>query len=450
MLINRIGLKNFKCFQETDIKLAKITLLTGENSSGKSSLLYGLLFPFQSDGFPINLSPNGKYVTMGDFTEISFNNSTNNQIELAISINNKQGQEISYKTIWKFNPQTQMPSLYYLESKSRKFNLEIKQGNDTWLLNFNQFDNEKPHLETDNGGVSNNSISDLTQSADSLAISNIINDLTQVKAVEIKENIKNLQFESVNELLNKLLAKKGYISIRFEIEKFLILLNNLSKNLNFISSFRLQPERTYYQKNKLDYKILSDGTNYIDQILQWEYGNGTEFQTLKKTLKELDLLQSIKVKKLPSGRFEPRVQVKKKGIWASLTDVGFGISQLLPILVADLQLPNLSALLLAQPEIHLHPSVQAALATYFVKQVNKTNKQYIIETHSEYLLNRIRLAIVKGELNPTDVAVYYFENSVEGSITHPIDFTKDGQIKNAPSGFFDTYMIDTMDIALYA
>jgi predicted ATPase len=106
---------------------------------------------------------------------------------------------------------------------------------------------------------------------------------------------------------------------------------------------------------------------------------------------------------------------------------------------------------MCQPEIHLHPSIQANLGDYLVKQVNEKKKQYIVETHSEYLLNRIRLLIVKGEIEPEDVAVYYFENSVkEGSVTHRIEFTKDGQILNAPRGFFETYMIDTMDIALNA
>ena len=109
-----------------------------------------------------------------------------------------------------------------------------------------------------------------------------------------------------------------------------------------------------------------------------------------------------------------------------------------------------STLLVAQPEIHLHPSVQAALGDYLVRRVNQENKRYIIETHSEYLLNRIRLAIVKGEIKPSDVAIYYFANSTDGSTTYPVEFTKDGQIIGAPREFFDTYMMDVMEIALHA
>jgi predicted ATPase len=65
MYVTRITAKQFKCFESIDIELSKLTLLTGANSSGKSSLLYAFLVPFQSQGFPLYLSPNGKYVLMG-------------------------------------------------------------------------------------------------------------------------------------------------------------------------------------------------------------------------------------------------------------------------------------------------------------------------------------------------------------------------------------------------
>jgi len=222
------------------------------------------------------------------------------------------------------------------------------------------------------------------------------------------------------------------------------------EDLNFIGPFRLAPERTYYQKAKADEKVGMNGEGYIDQILEWEHQKAPQFKKLISILKKLELINSLKTQQLKGGRFEVNVRTKSKGVWASLADVGFGISQFLPVIVADLQLSDDSTLILAQPEIHLHPSIQASLADYFVNQIKETGKQYIIETHSEYLLNRFRLDIVKGKLDPADISVYYFEPSPDGSITYRIEFTKDGQIKNAPKGFFDTYMIDAMDIALYA
>ena len=133
-----------------------------------------------------------------------------------------------------------------------------------------------------------------------------------------------------------------------------------------------------------------------------------------------------------------------------MSDVGSGISAFMPIMVADLQLPDDSTLFLAEPEIHLHPSVQSKFGDYIVNQVNKTQKNYVIETHSEYFLNKIRLAIVKGELKKEDVKVYFLENDGDDTAVFDVDFRKNGGIRNAPKTFFETYSIDVMDIALNA
>ena len=403
-MINNISLKNFKCFQQTDINLSRITLLTGENSSGKSSVLYGLLAPFQSNDFPFYLSPNGKYVNMGDFKEISFNNLKENKIGINISVTD-YGEEKRYQTVWGIDSMNRMPKLNHLRYEEDFLDLDLKMsGENTYTLNLNA-DNEKGFRTK-------------------------------------YENEKNLNFE-LDKLYNEIVeGTLPYILDVFTEMDY--------DALNFIGPFRYEPERTYYQKTKADEKVGRAGEGYIDQISEWENQKAGEFKKLKSVLRNLGLLNAIKARPLRGGRFELSVKIRPRGVWASLADVGFGISQFLPAVVADLQLSDTSTLLLAQPEIHLHPSVQASLANYFVRQTRETGKQYIVETHSEYLLNRIRLAIVKQEIDPSAVSVYYFENSATGSVTYPIEFTRDGQIKNAPQRFFDTYMLDTMDIALYA
>jgi predicted ATPase len=197
-----------------------------------------------------------------------------------------------------------------------------------------------------------------------------------------------------------------------------------------------------------DYKVGKYGQNYIDQILHWRDTKAPEFKELVRILRELKLLYWLSIRKFAGGRFEPRVAVRSGGSWASLMDSGFGISQFLPIIVADLQLGKNSTLLVAQPEIHLHPSAQASLADYFIKGASEKGKNYIIETHSEYILNRFRAAVTKRSIQQKDLAVYYFENDGRRSTKYDVEFTKKGQIKNAPKGFFDTYMLDVMDIAL--
>ncbi|CAN5244475.1 hypothetical protein BH09BAC4_BH09BAC4_49680 [soil metagenome] len=186
------------------------------------------------------------------------------------------------------------------------------------------------------------------------------------------------------------------------------------------------------------------------QHIYWEELQPQKLKELLKTTKQLQLFEDIKAVNFKGGRFELSVRTHKKGKRAALTDVGFGISQFLPIIVADLQLSDNSCLAISQPEIHLHPKIQATFGNYLANQIKRTEKQYIVETHSEYLLNRIRLLLVTGELKPEDVRVLYFENDGVKSTVHDVEFATDGQIKGAPQGFFDTYGIDVMNIAMSA
>ena len=406
MHIKRIALKNFKCFKEVAVDFSRITLLTGENSSGKSSLIYGILAPLQSvnfnwNSFPLYLALNGEYVNMGGFEEASFNHNLKDYIGIEL-ITFFDGDINYVNTIWYFDASSKSSKLNYAKIKNRFTKTEIKEEKSYY--NVNSTPSEIDYLYP---------------------------------------QIKDARFENLDVL-------STYDNGSFYFNIFQGLYHSLGNQFNFISSFRLHPERTYYQ-SLVNNKIDKFGSGYIDQILDWSDRKSAELYELASILKNLGIVYDIKPHRLSGGRFEIKVKTKSRSKWDSLADVGFGISQFLPIIVADLQLSDESTLIMSQPEIHLHPSVQANLGNYLVKQVKEKEKSYIVETHSEYLLNRMRLLIVQEEIQPEDVAVYYFENSIKnGSVAHRIEFTKQGQILNAPKGFFDTYMIDTMDIALNA
>ena len=257
------------------------------------------------------------------------------------------------------------------------------------------------------------------------------------------------KFSDFNEM-DKMIEEHGNYYLSSFIRSIKKVFNDFDDKINFISSFRLYPERTYYETSKIDLKVGKFGENYEDQIISWETQKSPEYKELISILKDLDLLHEIKSKRLDGGRFEILIRSKKDGVWSSLNDVGFGISQFLPIIVADLQLGKNSTLFIAQPEIHLHPKIQAQFADYLVKQIIDNKKKYIIETHSEYLLNRIRLAIVKKTIEETDVKTYFIDNNGKSAKSFDIVFKTNGQIKNAPKSFFDTYMLDVMNIAIEA
>ncbi|MGE5343196.1 MAG: DUF3696 domain-containing protein [Candidatus Omnitrophota bacterium] len=441
MRIQRVRIENFKCFKSADIELGKITLLTGANSSGKSSFLYSILGPLQSGEFPFQFAPNGKYVTMGNFQEMCHRQIKENKIKIGFQLledgNDRKKNffgglsrlklkkyEIRINTWWQEENIRKLPELEKLEwisegserielsiSKKEKYTLHYRFDLDSSeLASAKEFD----FSEIDDGKLSG-----------TMEFSNF----------KMSEELNNVDF---------LHFRKKRIDYTKETFSF------LESKINFINSFRLFPDRTQYETPKTDLKVGKFGEDYINQIIFWETNEPDKYKELLEIMKSLSLLEDIRAKRFEGGRFDLAVKVNNKSVLASLSDVGFGISQFLPIIVADLQLGKGSTLLVAQPEIHLHPSVQADFGDYMVGQVKNSDKNYIIETHSEYLLNRLRLAIVKKEISPEDVKVYFLKNDGESSQFHCLEFTTDGQILNAPEDFFKTYMMDVMNIALNA
>lgn len=439
MKISRVSLRNFKCFKEANLNLAKITLLTGANSSGKSSFLYSILAMLQSEKFPFYLSPNGEFVDLGSFEEISFGNNHKESIEISVDLNESLSYDylgpIKIKTVWIENIKNKLPQLDELSITSKELQIHISKKETKYYLSINDSHDTgyfikklKPRLLK-------------------------IKEIEKAKSIIISKKVIEIidaPFDSISSIF-----EKTFFNIEFHFfSKYVEVIDSsfkkLNRHFNFIGSFREPPQRTYYQKSKSNSKINIAGIGYIDQILEWEETDIKKFKELNSTMKKLQLLTQIKSRKMRGGRFELRIRINNSGILASISDVGFGISQFLPIIVSDFQLPDDSLLIMSQPEIHLHPEIQATLGDYLTRQIKIKKKQYIIETHSEYLLNRIRLNIVKGKLFSKDVSVYYLNNTTKGTQVHSITFTKDGEIKGAPKEFFDTYMLDVMDIALNA
>ena len=122
-----------------------------------------------------------------------------------------------------------------------------------------------------------------------------------------------------------------------------------------------------------------------------------------------------------------------------MTNVGVGISQVLPIVVMGLIAPYDAILLFEQPELHLHPFVQSRLSDFFIS-LSRIGKQVIAETHSEHIVHRLRFHIARGNARPDkDVGVYFFEHDKidRSTIVKPVHINSYGVIEDWPKGFFD-------------
>ncbi|MCK8655462.1 DUF3696 domain-containing protein [Pseudomonas umsongensis] len=179
-------------------------------------------------------------------------------------------------------------------------------------------------------------------------------------------------------------------------------------------------------------------------------------QTLEEAciawLKYLGVVTAVKTS--DKGKLGYELQVKTSSDdknWQDLTHVGVGVSQILPIVVMALLATNDEVLIFEQPELHLHPKVQSRLCDFFIAITN-TNIQCIIETHSEYMINRLRLRIAESRDNAISdrSTIVFIEKDNGRSSLRKVDITQFGSIIDWPKDFFDQTDIEIENILLEA
>lgn len=457
MRLSNLQLQNFKCFKkEQNIDFKKLTILTGANSSGKSSIIYSILGAMQTPDFPFQYSPNGKYVDMGDFKDISYAHRSSNDIQISFAFSDNKGEPYySIKTVWKENKKNKLPELFYLFYKDESTSISIKKMAKGYSLDFDY----APKNKKADHEVSKLMI-DLSYIVDSLGEK--MGTIKKISRKDRRNNIKkriesrftpekltNIKFDDIEEFIDKI-KDTGSFGLFTTLVTFKEASKAYDSISNFVSSTRLNPLRTYLEKSKVYKKVGKSGEEYLDQIIAWEDKNDPKWKELISIMKNLSLLYSIRTKRMGGGRYEIVMSTRERGAKSSISDIGFGISQFLPIIVADLQLDKNSTLFISQPELHLHPNAQAAFADYICDQIERNSKNYIIETHSECFLNRLRLAIVKNKIKEENISIQYLENTKDDVEIHKIIFNKKGEIQGAPESFFSTYLIDLREIALNA
>lgn len=177
-----------------------------------------------------------------------------------------------------------------------------------------------------------------------------------------------------------------------------------------------------------------------DSLIKDNIKEGPLAEAINKWLVYLGVAKDMSTNDRGKFGHELKITTEIKDMKQDLTHVGVGVSQILPILVLCFLAEKGNTIILEQPELHLHPKVQTRLADFFVS-MNALGKQCIIETHSEYLINRLRLIVAKSEDTQVsdDTMIYFVEKDKEtGASTYrKITINPYGKIDHWPEGFFD-------------
>jgi hypothetical protein len=212
---------------------------------------------------------------------------------------------------------------------------------------------------------------------------------------------------------------------------------------------RTSPRRTY---DPVDVTEDPEGSHIPTLLAMLSRSTTTEqWKGLEASLNDFGsksgLFEEIEIISKGEKESDPfQVGVKSGGRVFNLIDVGYGVSQALPILVDVLRRPSAFELfLIQQPEVHLHPRAQAELGSFFAKQADG-KRRLVIETHSDYLVDRVRMEVRNKVLNPGDVALLYFERQANGAVVHTLELDRDGSITNPPSGYRQFFLKEELSL----
>jgi predicted ATPase len=172
----------------------------------------------------------------------------------------------------------------------------------------------------------------------------------------------------------------------------------------------------------------------------WQQEGGLPRQHLFEALSEFgtksSLFRKVGVRRLGKSPSDPfQIVVTTAGPPVNLPDVGYGVSQALPVIIQSVLASEHRMLLLQQPEVHLHPRGQAALGSFFCRLVAREHKHFVIETHSDYLLDRVRIEVGQGTVPPENVLILFFDKKGLATQIHPINLDKLGNVIGAPDSY---------------
>jgi len=436
-MIERIYAKNYRAFKDLDVDLSKINLFFGPNNSGKSSILSLISVLSQtlnSSDHSVPLLLRGSKEDLGTYGDMVHNHNTDDEITMGIQIKpfEKETQKILKMGKKPFN------AIIELKYGFRPIRHEI-------VLNQIVLD------------IPSEDVKLKIEKSKSYSSTNYY--LTKLKIKE-NESDKHIKVDFLSHFLPHLYSNIFESSkIRYKFLNFPFIFSREIKDVEFIGAFREPPKRTYMFSGENPGNVGTHGERAIDLMLIDYFKQGKEkkqiVNLISKWFKKCEISERININTISDRHQEITLSQISNDSYSSdkqenLVDVGYGCSQVLPILVAGYSLSEGKILMVQEPEIHLHPKAQAELGTFFY-DLAKKDVQSIIETHSEHLLLRLQAHIAdkKSGLSPDDIRIYYVKVKDGERKIERLNLKENGFFADEwPEGFFPERYNEAKKIAL--
>jgi predicted ATPase len=445
-MIRRLRVQNFKPWQDTQsVRLAPLTILFGVNSSGKSSINHLLMMLRQTVRSPdrksvLDLGDPDSPVQLGTFRDLVFEHDLARELkfevewELPAAMNVRdpysRDQYAGNRIVFEGSVR-QAPAGRTLQSQGFSYRLlDDDQLSIGVTFERDQNRTDRWRIEDENYRLVR----------------------TKGRAWELPKPVKFYGFPNETSIY---FQNSGFLA---DLE---LALEGLLEAMSYLGPLRDAPERSYLWTGTIPEDVGWRGENAIQAILagadrRFNRKPKTRLQSLEQIvgmwLSRLELAASFDVAEIAPERseYEVRVRTASRQAEVQLTDVGFGVSQVLPVIAQCFYAPPHSTVLMEQPEMHLHPRAQSELGDLLVEAVSARENsaprgiQFIVESHSEHLLRRVQRHVAEENIDAADVALFfcYPGRPGTGSVIKPLELDEFGEILNWPPEFFGDELKD--------
>ena len=436
MNIQKLILEDVRCFAgRQEFNIRPLTFLVGENSTGKSTVLgcFQALHTFANPGpYSSDLDFNVEPYQMGTFADI---------------VRKSNPRKRSFKLGFEYKSEDKRENIEYLlilVEKEKGSEPVIQEQRVILPKNELVFVEGKEKIDAPKRHGSSSLDSEFSESIEERGFRRIVIGVSRHRLnTNISSNLIYMAFEAADKR-GESPGEKGFYKI---VERLPGSLSGrrdgpYEENTYSFAPIRSKPQRTY---DPLKEAISPEGSDIPMVLMNMFRTNETEWKELKRRLIEFGrssgLFSDIHVRRLGKSMGDPfQLQIKVKGPKVNMIDVGYGVNQLLPILVRILNSRSGVPFLMQQPEVHLHPRGQAELSSLLVDMIQRQEHNFIIETHSDAMINRARIEIMNKRIAPEDVSLIYLEPSGNSVRVRNIRFDEQANLLDAPNGYREFFL----------
>jgi len=446
-LITKLGLENFRAFQDEAVELKPVTVILGPNNSGKSSLIAAIRLLVQTLGsfdYKVPLLLDGLLGDFGTYRDVVYGNDRRRRIRIVIRIRRHPRRRRS----------SARPAAPWADLEAPEWELALKFLYRTrrreLILDEAELSSESGHLVT--VGYSRDANRHVVTKVAGKDISGQVRARTGSEVLLqhfIPRVYPFLLSETRSGRRSRAASRAAEARLREGMDAGLEFISTL-QDVEYVGPMRLPPARTYQYSGETHGRVGAQGENWaaIMALDATTSGNGRAIgEDLDQWLRGANLASDIQLDWISDRHYEVRVQHPVSKEYENLADVGQGNSQVLPVLVAGFRLRRGGVFMVEEPEIHLHPHAQAELGNFFLTLYQR-GVQSLIETHSEYLILRLQQHVAAGLIPYDHIAFYYVQATESEKEVTVLELDSQAVFTNpVPGGFFPQKLEEAKELA---